>query len=675
MRSCPSCSLVSPDSAQVCECGYAFDGRAATAVEAVPVQPAPQRMAETGPGCLIRILTGVVGFVGGAGLHAMLALGLDQPSDSVLARLGTLSGVVGAYVALRLVQFGDRGRRAWAVPRPPGKPGNYVVRHWRGELSLGTSYWINGWLVSVGGTVAVFVVHAQIEHAESNYLPFFFLAGVWAFQGLGTLWYCVGTWRSADRPTPGGWISSWATPARISVVLGAVVFAALFGTRGIPGLQATFTQAHWMDENAKWTVRPLRKGTELEISGGIGAGFAHDLQRALDANPAASMIHLNLGIGGLISEAKDARRLLRERNLSTYVSTQCVSACTLVFMGGNRRLLKNDARLGFHAPSFPGASGGAVADMLQAERRYLVEIGVSEDFASRVIDTPKESMWYPTAAELRAAGVVTEMTDGMALAASLGAALPDVGQAEKFLEQSRLFRVIKSAAPSAYADLVSSFQAGIARGDALADVVTRTHASLAPLYKRSVTNASEAAALRFEKLMVRALGDLETAPPGTCRAFVESGTSTEMLRYFSKETRDENLEVMADVIESSSTAQPPVTAAEARRLLARAHRYANAARDDAMFAAASSASAPEPKEDCLAARAFYAGITKLPPGDQAKLIRAMASGLLDEPSRGPSRPRASAPRPAPTTEAAPAPRPTLLAPPTYRLKLRSSFAQ
>jgi hypothetical protein len=206
-------------------------------------------------------------------------------------------------------------------------------------------------------------------------------------------------------------------------------------------------------------------------------------------------------------------------------------------------------------------------------------------------------------------------------------------------------------------------------------VVTRTHASLAPLYNRSVANASEAAALRFEKVMVRALGELEAAPPGTCRAFVESGTSTEMLRYFSKETRDENLEVMADVIESSSTAQPPVTAAEAKRLSARARRYANAARDDAMFAAASSASAPEPKEDCLAARAFYGGIAKLPPGDQAKLIRAMASGLLDKPSRGPPRPHASAPRPAPTTEAAPAPRPTLLAPPTYRLKLRSSFAQ
>ena len=36
----------------------------------------------------------------------------------------------------------------WSILGKPSASGNYFARHWRGELSLGISYWVNG-LISV----------------------------------------------------------------------------------------------------------------------------------------------------------------------------------------------------------------------------------------------------------------------------------------------------------------------------------------------------------------------------------------------------------------------------------------------------------------------------------------------------------------------------------------------
>ena len=41
--------------------------------------------------------------------------------------------------------------------------GNYLVRHWRGDLSLPVSYWINGTLVSVAAYIASYILAASVD--------------------------------------------------------------------------------------------------------------------------------------------------------------------------------------------------------------------------------------------------------------------------------------------------------------------------------------------------------------------------------------------------------------------------------------------------------------------------------------------------------------------------------
>ena len=101
---------------------------------------------------------------------------------------------------------------------------SYVARHWRGELSLARSYWLNGFLiVSVGGAVIFYVTPLMLALVVFGlrYTP---LEWVLALSFLAWFGLCVwawgGIWRSAGNYR-GPRI--WPIAARIAVVVGTVV--------------------------------------------------------------------------------------------------------------------------------------------------------------------------------------------------------------------------------------------------------------------------------------------------------------------------------------------------------------------------------------------------------------------------------------------------------------------
>jgi hypothetical protein len=97
--------------------------------------------------------------------------------------------------------------------------GNYFKRHWRGELSLPVSYWING--------VVVFIAMNGVDYVLTQALtPATFMDDTAAFAGLTALvlfggeiaigvWSYVGIWRSAHKRGGG-----WGVVAQVMVVLG-----------------------------------------------------------------------------------------------------------------------------------------------------------------------------------------------------------------------------------------------------------------------------------------------------------------------------------------------------------------------------------------------------------------------------------------------------------------------
>jgi hypothetical protein len=109
--------------------------------------------------------------------------------------------------------------------------GSYFSRHWRGELSLAQSYWLNGVLV---GFVfrALFIAGVALLGAfvkdHSLLVPSFILLTL--VPVAVCIWQVVGIWRSADNYSEGGGRSMWANLAKIGCVIGVLFM--ISATRG-----------------------------------------------------------------------------------------------------------------------------------------------------------------------------------------------------------------------------------------------------------------------------------------------------------------------------------------------------------------------------------------------------------------------------------------------------------
>lgn len=149
----------------------------------------------------------------------------------------------------------------------------------------------------------------------------------------------------------------------------------------------------------------------LLIDGTIEFGMTRFLEKKLQTENDIRHLILN-SRGGVISEARGIIRLIREYNLSTHVTSECFSACTLVFISGNQRTIAPEGRLGFHQYALDsiGFNPGADPNQQQAiDAELMTGQGVSKAFIERAYSEPHSSIWVPTVKELEDAGVVTEV--------------------------------------------------------------------------------------------------------------------------------------------------------------------------------------------------------------------------------------------------------------------------
>lgn len=289
---------------------------------------------------------------------------------------------------------------------------NYVSRHWRGELSLPVSYWINGFLGNVVIAIAVAAISASVNFKDEFY-PLAALAavvGMWLAFGSITVWQFVGTWRSAtfyQLAKPRSW---WGGVAKIVIVLGVIRVVSEFMNIGAPQLGELY-QIHLGDQEVgKYQFRVVRGGEALEFSGGITFGAAKDLERFANAMSDLKYISLH-SHGGRVFEAKKMAEIIKRARLSTYVANDCQSACTIIFLSGQSRVITSRSRIGFHQLSFAGMTNEDRKEAIADQERMLREFGVSVEFARRASATSPDKMWFPTTQQLLSERVATRLVD------------------------------------------------------------------------------------------------------------------------------------------------------------------------------------------------------------------------------------------------------------------------
>lgn len=290
---------------------------------------------------------------------------------------------------------------------PAELEGNYLVRHWRGALSLPKSYWLNGVIlgaiVSFAAPPLINILHEAVGSLQiSAILWFVFIAFFLAFW----TWTQVGIWRSAGHHANRGGSDGWAIAARIMVGLSAAALTLQTYNLTLQGIEfgALAFGRDPLGDDARIDVS--RDGRTITITGNLTAGTATRLANVAADAPDLARVTLD-SPGGRMFEGQQVAHLIRERGLDTWVDNHCASACTIPLIAGRHRTAGPNAAIGFHQPTFPGLAEQDRALMIADMRRLYSEGGISGAFLERVLRVPPDDMWYPTAEELIAARVIT----------------------------------------------------------------------------------------------------------------------------------------------------------------------------------------------------------------------------------------------------------------------------
>ncbi len=295
-------------------------------------------------------------------------------------------------------------------PLPHPRSRNFIARHWRGELSLPVSYWLNG---TLGGLVVGFAIGglSYVINLQADAEPLVWLltlTATWISAALLTIWQAVGIWRSAIHYRRSG-KHFWGGVAQMLTAVGILLLPYNFATVGAPQLAGIYEIVAGDSSVGPHEFHVLANGQTLEYSGGITFGAAQELERFLNAMAGVRTVRLNSN-GGRILEAQKMSDMITRRNLATFVAKDCLSACTIVFLGGKERFMLPTARLGFHQPAFRGMTAADRRAAIATEQLRLQQrFGLSEAFAARANSASPSGMWYPDKDELIRERVVTRL--------------------------------------------------------------------------------------------------------------------------------------------------------------------------------------------------------------------------------------------------------------------------
>jgi len=508
---------------------------------------------------------------------------------------------------------------------------NYFMKHWRGELSLGVSYWVNYWLFANLAALPLYVIPMIDSHISSitewPKLYSLLIVAAWGFVILITPWQCVGVWRSALQHIQKTGRYFWARTAQFVVVISILASINVLVETAIPQVREYLLVALGMDRSSKYSIRVLRQGTELEVLGGIGFGLTEDVKKQYNANPNLKVIHLN-SEGGRVAEGRKLRDFIFSHNLMTYSSRGCFSACTLAFMGGTSRFLKQDAQLGFHQWSFPGIDQKSINEALsKIDKDSLRSAGVSPGFIEKVFSTPPQELWKPLIEELLRDGVVTNVSDGSEFVMTEVGSNINMKEIEAGILKLPLYQALKKYEPKTYSEILAEMQKGF-RGEVnKSEMRAITLKKIVKVYLRYLPRSDDEALVQIIEILIEQIKQTMIQNPDVCYAllFPQFSNTIDPSSYMSAELKNRELEAMARIIETAITNPQAIpTASEVRHTQERLYQALakTYGKDVELLSSATSPGVHKGKV-CSVTAALYQEILKLPRKEATKILRYM----------------------------------------------------
>ncbi len=312
-------------------------------------------------------------------------------------------------VTLRLPKL---ARRDYVSPRSNNWPGmrQFLCLHWRGELGLFRTLVVALCVVFLPTTLILFgaFLLSLAFHPESKPVDMIFRLGSAALLP-AMFWWAGGTYRKS---------MNLLTESRTAAALLTFLMAG-FGIWMLCGTTREVIQDNWKSPSAyermlsecerradkwiskPWAVTAMPELNRIVVSGSIGEGSAKALERTIMDNPHLKLLQLD-SPGGLVHEKELIIEIVRKHGLDTLVQGRCVSACTGIFLAGERRFITPDARFGFHRAGYCGLPREApwmISDYMTSI--YYRERGVEEGFMQEAMETQYHDLWRPSALEVK----------------------------------------------------------------------------------------------------------------------------------------------------------------------------------------------------------------------------------------------------------------------------------
>ena len=283
----------------------------------------------------------------------------------------------------------------------------YIEQHWRGNLSLNLSFWVNLVLLFIlFGILERFLFPPYIENelaVTTAVIAYFIVVKLIVYP-----WQVVGVLRASDLRIESDTGRLWATAAQIALVvsLAVTLLATIETWQSLQVFKRDLVLRGLSPPEPLYSLDLIEQDTLIHLRGPFQIGITNRVADMIERYPEIRGIILD-SEGGQIYEGRGLARLIRENKLKTFSLDQCLSSCTTAFVAGRIRTLGTNARLGFHQYKTYSLipSIDVVAEQAK-DMAIFVEQGVLPEFLDKVFMRPPEEMWWPDIDELVNAGVV-----------------------------------------------------------------------------------------------------------------------------------------------------------------------------------------------------------------------------------------------------------------------------
>lgn len=286
---------------------------------------------------------------------------------------------------------------------------NYIKRHWKGDLSLGVSFWVNVVVLSlliVGIDKLLFLKLSSGHPITVNKVTLL-------YSSITILiiypWQIIGAWQSATRKLEGASNALFPRLAQILIFLGVVSTIS-----NVKDSMPTYEDQWAIISNypsSDFQVSWKEDSSLIHVEGELGFGLTESVIGLIEGHPSINGIVLD-STGGYLYEGRVLAALIEEYNLNTYVTRQCSSACTVAYIAGSKRFLTQHASLGFHqySNSIRGAElDESLRDEQRMDRDYFESRGVGLSFLDQMYKATADKLWFPSLELLIEAGIVHEI--------------------------------------------------------------------------------------------------------------------------------------------------------------------------------------------------------------------------------------------------------------------------